>query len=182
MEVCQSLTQAANFSCHAIQQLEHKLAALRQQNNPIQRLEDYENELHRLFAQAEQDVLAEDLSGLDINLPAVKINGICYHRALRCSETYQTAVAIPVHSATHSVSTRPLIPVHSATPSFGAQRRIGMELRTYVRTLPVFPLSCGVTHPPGEPCERCESAYPEWHPQGSDHRSVHVSARLAFGW
>ena len=31
MEVCQPLTEVANSSYHAIQQLDHKLAALRQQ-------------------------------------------------------------------------------------------------------------------------------------------------------
>lgn len=91
MEVCQPLTEAANFSCHTIRQLEHRLIALREEHDPIQDFEDYENEVHRLFIEAEQGVLAEDLSGLDIDVPAIEVDGICYRRALRSSGTYQSA-------------------------------------------------------------------------------------------
>ena len=91
MEVCHPLTEVANYSCHALAQLEHKLACLRQQHNPIQCFEDFENELHALFAQAEQDVLAEDLQKLDINEPCIKIDDTLYHRVLRCHKTYQSA-------------------------------------------------------------------------------------------
>ena len=80
MEVCQPLTEVANSSCHAIQQLDHKLAALRQQFDPIQHFEDYEGEVHKLFAQAERGVLEEDLSRLDVDTPVIEVNDICYHR------------------------------------------------------------------------------------------------------
>ena len=90
MEVCQPLSEVANSSCHAIQQLDQQLAALRQQFDPIQHFEDYEGEVHKLFAQAERGVLEEDLSGLDVDTPVIKVNGTCYHRVLRSSETYQT--------------------------------------------------------------------------------------------
>ncbi|WP_034880356.1 hypothetical protein, partial [Endozoicomonas montiporae] len=70
MQVCQPLAEAANFSCHAIQQLEQKLAVLRQEHSPIKHFEDYEGEIHKLFIEAEQSVLAEDLTGLDIDVPA----------------------------------------------------------------------------------------------------------------
>ena len=91
MELCQQLTEAANHPCRIIQQLEHKLASLRKHHDPIKHFEDYENELHALFVQAERETLAEDLSGLDIDIPAIEVNGTCYHRALRCSQTYQSA-------------------------------------------------------------------------------------------
>ncbi len=89
--LCQQLTEAANHPCRIIQQLEHKLASLRKHHDPIKHFEDYENELHALFVQAERETLAEDLSGLDIDIPAIEVNGTCYHRALRCSQTYQSA-------------------------------------------------------------------------------------------
>ncbi|AMO58831.1 ISKra4 family transposase [Endozoicomonas montiporae CL-33] len=92
MQVCQPLAEAANFSCHAIQQLEQKLAVLRQEHSPIKHFEDYEGEIHKLFIEAEQSVLAEDLTGLDIDVPAIEVSGVCYHRVLRSSETYQSAV------------------------------------------------------------------------------------------
>lgn len=54
--------------------------------------EDHEGEVHALFAQAEREVLAEDLSSLDTDTPAIEVNGICYHRALCSPATYQSAV------------------------------------------------------------------------------------------
>lgn len=89
MEVCQSVPEVANRSCHALEQLEIMLTRLRQ--NPIQHFEDYESEVHALFAQAEREVLAEDLSSLDIDEPTIEISGACYHRALRSFTTYQSA-------------------------------------------------------------------------------------------
>ncbi len=56
MELCQQLTEAANHPCRIIQQLEHKLASLRKHHDPIKHFEDYENELHALFVQAERGV------------------------------------------------------------------------------------------------------------------------------
>ncbi|MCW7555566.1 hypothetical protein NX722_23665 [Endozoicomonas gorgoniicola] len=44
MEVCQPLNEVANYSCHAIQQLDQQLSVLRQQYDPIQHFEDYEGE------------------------------------------------------------------------------------------------------------------------------------------
>lgn len=92
MEVSQPLAEAANHPCHAIEQLGFMLTRLRQHHNPIQHFEDYENEVHALFAQAEREILAEDLSSLDVDTPAIEVNGLCYHRALRSPATYQSAV------------------------------------------------------------------------------------------
>ncbi len=91
MEVCQPLAKTAN-PCHALEQLELMLTRLRQHHNPIPHFEDYENEVHALFVQAEREVLAHDLASLDIDAPAIEIKGTCYHRALRCSTTYLSAV------------------------------------------------------------------------------------------
>ncbi|WBA83720.1 hypothetical protein [Endozoicomonas sp. GU-1] len=78
--------------------LELMLTRLRQHHNPIRHFEDYENEVHALFAQAEREVLANDLASLDVDAPAIELNGTCYHRALCCSATYQSAVG-PVRVA-----------------------------------------------------------------------------------
>ena len=91
MEVCQPLAKTAN-PCQALEQLELMLTRLRQHHNPIRHFEDYENEVHALFAQAERGVLANDLASLDVDAPAIELNGTCCHRALRCSATYQSAV------------------------------------------------------------------------------------------
>ncbi|MBO9483630.1 hypothetical protein [Salinisphaera sp. G21_0] len=60
MEVCQSLTNVANDSCPAIDQLQQKLTLLLQSNNPIQHFEDHGNEIHSLFVQAEREILDPD--------------------------------------------------------------------------------------------------------------------------
>ncbi|WP_422450531.1 MULTISPECIES: hypothetical protein [unclassified Endozoicomonas] len=91
MEVCQPLAKTAN-TCHALEQLELMLIRLRQHHNSIRHFEDYENQVHALFAQAKCEVLANDLASLDVDAPVIEFNGTCYHRALRCSATYQSAV------------------------------------------------------------------------------------------
>ena len=85
-----SRLRAAAHHCHALDQLELMLTRLRQK--PIQHFEDYESEVHALFAPAEREILADDLSSLDIDVPAIEVNGTGYHRALRCFATYQSAV------------------------------------------------------------------------------------------
>ena len=90
MEVCQPQHEAANHSFHALEKLELMLTRLRQ--NPIQHFEHYESEVHALFAQAEREVLADDLSSLDIDAPAIEVNETCYHRVLHSFATYQTSV------------------------------------------------------------------------------------------
>ncbi len=92
MEVCQPLTEAANISCNAILQLARQLQALRATDNSINRFEDFEHTVNALFNQAQQDFLAEALTDLDIDAPAIEIEGICYKRVLRSHQNYQTAV------------------------------------------------------------------------------------------
>lgn len=54
--------------------------------------EDFEREVHALFVEAERDVLAAGLEGLDVDLPYVIIEGRRHHRVLRSRETYLSAV------------------------------------------------------------------------------------------
>jgi hypothetical protein len=54
-------------------------------------MEGFERELHEYFVAAEQEVLAEELGRLDVDLPAVTIGGKLCRRAVRCEETYVSA-------------------------------------------------------------------------------------------
>ena len=53
--------------------------------------EDFERELHALFAQTECAVTEEALARHDVDLPFVFIDGEMYRRACRCAQTYLTA-------------------------------------------------------------------------------------------
>ena len=50
-------------------------------------LRDFERELHEYFVAAEREVLAEELARLDVDLPAVTIEGKLCRRVVRCEET-----------------------------------------------------------------------------------------------
>ena len=53
--------------------------------------EDFERELHTLFAQTECAVTEEALARHDVDLPFVFIDGRMHRRACRCTQTYLTA-------------------------------------------------------------------------------------------
>ena len=53
--------------------------------------EDFERQLHVLFAQTECAVTGEALARHDIDLPYVLIDGKAHRRACRCEKTYTTA-------------------------------------------------------------------------------------------
>ena len=53
--------------------------------------EDFERQLHALFAQTECAVTEEALARHDVDLPFVFINGEMHRRACRCAQTYLTA-------------------------------------------------------------------------------------------
>ena len=53
--------------------------------------EDFERELHALFARTECAVTEEALARHDVDLPLVFIDGVMYRRACRCAQTYLTA-------------------------------------------------------------------------------------------
>ena len=50
--------------------------------------EDFERELHAVFAQTECAVTEEALARQDVDLPFVHIDGEVHHRACRCEKTY----------------------------------------------------------------------------------------------
>ena len=53
--------------------------------------EDFERELHALFAQTQCAVTEEALARHDVDLPLVFIDGEMHRRACRCAQTYLTA-------------------------------------------------------------------------------------------
>lgn len=64
--------------------------ALRAGNDAGEDVERFERNVHALFAEAEREVLAEELESLDV--PSVVIEGRVHHRVLRSCETYTSAV------------------------------------------------------------------------------------------
>ena len=54
----------------------------------IHDMEGFECELHEYFVAAGREVLAEELARLDVDLPAVTIEGKLCRRVVRCEETY----------------------------------------------------------------------------------------------
>ena len=54
--------------------------------------ERVEGEVHELFVAAERAFLGEVLADLDVNVPALWMDGKLHHRALRSAMTYTSAV------------------------------------------------------------------------------------------
>ena len=67
------------------------LETRRRAKDPVEDLEQFERELHTLFAAAEAEVVAEELARFDVDLPAVEIDGVAHRQVLRCEQTYITA-------------------------------------------------------------------------------------------
>ena len=54
-------------------------------------MECFERELHEYVVAAERELLAEELARLDVDLPAVTIEGKLYRQVVRCEESYVSA-------------------------------------------------------------------------------------------
>ena len=52
---------------------------------------DFERELHERMMEAERDIVAAELSKLDVDAPAIVIDGKVHRRVLRQSQTYETS-------------------------------------------------------------------------------------------
>ena len=72
--------------------LTNDLRVLSEQTPPEQDFERFERELHQRFVAAEREVLAGELQRLDVNEPAVTIDGRRHRQVLRSTETYLSAV------------------------------------------------------------------------------------------
>ena len=74
-------------SAAAKARLEAFLTEHRRQRGPQPGLETFERELHSRMAEVEREILAEELTQLDVDVPSVLIEGVLYHRVLRCEAT-----------------------------------------------------------------------------------------------
>ncbi len=81
----------------AFDRLQAFLARRRLSTEAVDEMEGFERELHEYFVAAEREVLAEELARLDVDLPAVTVEGELYRRVVRCEETYVSAAGpVPV--------------------------------------------------------------------------------------
>ena len=76
----------------ALQRLCAQVGAYRARSFVGEDFERVERELHERFVEAEREVLGELLEGLDVDVPSVEIEGRRYHRVLRSTESYTSAV------------------------------------------------------------------------------------------
>jgi len=84
--------QAAYASAEdAFARLQAFLARRGSSTEAVDDMEGFERELHEYFVAAEREVLAEELARLDVDLPAVTIEGKLCRRVVRCEETYVSA-------------------------------------------------------------------------------------------
>ena len=76
----------------ALEELPQRVSALlKKYESPNDcRFEEFERELHSVFAQTECAVTEEALARHDVDLPYVFIDGEGYRRACRCAQTYLT--------------------------------------------------------------------------------------------
>ena len=76
----------------ALEELPQRVSALLKKYESLNdcRFEEFERELHSLFAQTECAVTEEALARHDVDLPYVFIDGDEYRRACRCAQTYLT--------------------------------------------------------------------------------------------
>ena len=79
----------------AVDRLKAFIAGRRSSKEPCGDMECFERELHDYVVAVEREMLAEELACLDVDLPAVTIEGELYRRVVRCEETY-TSAAGPV--------------------------------------------------------------------------------------
>jgi hypothetical protein len=77
---------------HAMDQLQDFLRQRRDAHEPVEDLDAFAQELHRLFVAAEREALGQELSRFDLDVPTIEVAGERYHRVLRCATTYNSAV------------------------------------------------------------------------------------------
>ena len=77
---------------HAMDQLHAFLRQCREAQTPVEALDAFEQELHRLFVAAEREALSHELARFDLDVPVVDVDGMRCPRVLRCATTYTSAV------------------------------------------------------------------------------------------
>src|SRR5215475_1255706 len=76
---------------HAMDQLQDFLRQRRAAHAPVEDLEAFEQELHRLFVAAEREAFGQELARCDVDVPVIDVDGQRYRRVLRCEQTYSSA-------------------------------------------------------------------------------------------
>jgi hypothetical protein len=72
---------------HAMDQLHTFLRQRREAHAPVEALDAFAQELHRLFVAAEREALRHELARFDLDVPAVDVDGVRCPRVLRCATT-----------------------------------------------------------------------------------------------
>lgn len=80
---------------HAMDQLHAFLRQRRAAHAPVEALDAFAQELHRLLVAAEREALSHELARFDLDVPTVEVDGARCPRVLRCATTY-TSAAGPV--------------------------------------------------------------------------------------
>jgi hypothetical protein len=76
---------------NAMEQLQDFLRQRREAPAPVEDLDTFEQELHRLFVAAEREALRHELARFDLDVPRIEVAGERYQRVLRCETTYNSA-------------------------------------------------------------------------------------------
>jgi hypothetical protein len=76
---------------NAFDRLQAFIAGRGSSKDPCGDMECFERELHEYVVAVEREVVAEELARLDVDLPAVTIEGEVYRQVVRCEETYMSA-------------------------------------------------------------------------------------------
>jgi hypothetical protein len=76
---------------NAMDQLQDFLRQRREAPAPVEDLDLFEQELHRLFVAAEREALRHELARFDLDVPCIEVAGERYQRVLRCETTYNSA-------------------------------------------------------------------------------------------
>jgi len=88
LQSCALLSSDTN----AMDQLQDFLRQRRQAPEPVENLETFEQELHRLCVAAEREARSHARGRFDLDVPTIEVEGERYHRVLRCETTSNSAV------------------------------------------------------------------------------------------
>jgi len=105
MRSSHAVNQDASDFRGARERLSSFLERRRRDNRPVDDFEQFERELHAMFAAAECEALGEELARFDVDAPVVEVEGLAHRKVLRCEQNYTTAAG-PVRVTRSLYSTR----------------------------------------------------------------------------
>jgi len=86
METCHAQAQLAKDS--AVARLLDFVQQRSRETAPTEDLERFEQKLHEMCSAVECEILAEEISKFDVDVPLLLVDGIPHRQVLRCEETY----------------------------------------------------------------------------------------------